>query len=314
MSDQFICISCWKEFAAREDDLKQHGGKIVCPFCGYVQPAPAKAPGAAEAPIPVVKLEGGEPTGELVSEVPWSSVHAGDDDFPITEDDERTDRVEIPASFIEAASGAGPMGFEEEGADEKTPFEVLLPEGAQGRVAVEPSDGVLVRELRAAEAAGEAIVWQLRTPSGLTFKFTDPEALLGWKKKLSTYKRLDVSPDGERWVDFSRFVREYEELGDPVRAFVLSSRLDDDDLPPPAPVKSLEDLEHEATEENAADRSEKKSGKGKGADSPQFTFKVKEEKTGGWGKYFAFAVLGLGLGAGIVLAVLHFTGIFVLPI
>jgi DNA-directed RNA polymerase subunit RPC12/RpoP len=313
MSDQFICISCWKEFAARADDLKQHGGKVVCPFCGYVQPAPAKAPGAAEDPVPIVKLEGGEPTGELVAEVPWSSVQGDDDDIPISEDEERTDRVEIPASFIEAASGGGLMGFEEGASDQKTPMEVLQPEGGTGGATVEPSDGALVRELREAEADGGPIVWQLRTPSGLTFKFTDPEALLGWKKKISTYKQLDVSPDGERWVDFSLFVREYEELGDPVRAFVLSSRLDDDDLPPPAPVKSLEDLEGE-TEENASGVPEEKSAKGKGLNSPQFTFKVKEEKTGGWGKYFAFAVLGLGLGAGIVLAVLHFTGIFELPI
>jgi len=313
MSDQFICISCWKEFAAGTVDLEQHGGKIVCPFCGYVQPAPAQAPGGGDQPLPVVKLEGGEPTGELVAEVPWSSVHDGDDDISISEDEERTDRVEIPASFIESVSGAGPMGFEEDAADERTPVEDLLHVQQQGGNVVEPSDGVLVRELQETEAGGEPIDWQLRTPSGLTFKFTDPEALLGWKKKIATYKQLDVSPDGERWVDFSRFVREYEELGDPIRAFVLSSRLKDDDLPPPAPVKDLDDDDEQTAEETASDL-DGKVAKSKGADSPQFTFMVKEEKTGGWGKYFVFAVLGLGLGAGIVLAVLHFTGIFVLPI
>ncbi len=313
MSDQFICISCWKEFAAGEINLEEHGGKIVCPFCGYVQPAPAGALGGAENPAPHIKLEGGAPAEDSVAEVPWSSVQDDDYDLPITEEDERTDRVEIPVSFIEALSGARPIGFEEDEADERTPVEDLLRLQERGiDVMVEPSDGMLVRELREAEAKSGSIDWQLRTPSGLTFKFTDPEALLGWKKKLSTYKQLDVSPDGERWVDFARFVREYEEIGDPIRAFVLSSRLDDDDLPPPAPLKDLD--EEEATKDDASSDGKEQQEGGKGANSPQFTFKVREEKTGGWGKYFVFAVLGLGLGAGIVLAVLHFTGIFVLPI
>lgn len=313
MSDQFICISCWKEFAEGEDHLEQHGGKIVCPFCGYVQPAPAGIPGGSEQSVPIVKLEGGEDTGESVAEIPWSSVQDDDEDFPISEEDERTDRVEIPVSFIEAASGAGLPGFEDRGDDHGMPSgDPVATNGQNAGVMVEPSDGMLVRQLEEADA-NEPIDWQLRTPSGLTFKFTDPEALLGWKKKIATYKQLDVSPDGDRWVDFERFVREYEEIGDPIRAFVRSSRMDDDDLPPPAPLKDSGDDE-ERTSEDAVIDLEGKSEKGKGRNSPQFTFKVKEEKTGGWGKYFAFAVLGLGLGAGIVLAVLHFTGIFVLPI
>src|SRR6056297_1876329 len=41
MSDQFICISCWKEFTVNENDIDQRGGKVVCPNCGYIQPLPA---------------------------------------------------------------------------------------------------------------------------------------------------------------------------------------------------------------------------------------------------------------------------------
>lgn len=312
MSDQFICISCWKEFAAGDIDLEQHGGKIVCPFCGYVQPAPAGGMGATNKPHPLIKLEGGEPSEDSVAEVPWSSVN-DDDDLPITEEDERTDRVEIPASFIESIGAAGPIGFEDDEADEPTPVEDLLRLQERGiSVMVEPSDGVLIRELRDVETESGPIDWQLRTPSGLTFKFTDPEALLGWKKKIATYKQLDVSPDGERWVDFARFVREYEEIGDPIRSFVLASKMGDDDLPPPAPIKDDEG-EHEKTSEDASAADGEKGKGGKGAATAQFTFKVREEKTGGWGKYFVFAVMGLGLGAGIVLAVLHLTGIFELP-
>lgn len=311
MSDQFICISCWKEFAAGTAEIEQHGGKVVCPFCGYVQPAPAGAATPVAPPPPPVKLEGPDPSQDAVAEeIPWSSVDTGEDeDFSISEEDEHTDRIEIPPELLNLVNDPyAPPGFEDEAADERTPVESLeFLQRPGAKVMTEPSDGVMVRELEAANAS-KPIDWQLKTPSGLTFKFTDPEALLGWKKKLSTYKKLDVSPDGERWVDFSRFVREYEQLGNPIRAFVLASKLSDDDLPPPTPIKSMDE---ELDSPSAADAEVEGD---KGRRSPQFTFKVKEEKSGGWGKYFAFAVIGLGLGAGIVLAVLHLTGIFVLPI
>jgi len=57
--------------------------------------------------------------------------------------------------------------------------------------------------------------WQIQTPSGLQFKFSDPEALLGWKKKITAYKSLRVSISGEgRSVDFAEFIAKFEESGD----------------------------------------------------------------------------------------------------
>ena len=60
--------------------------------------------------------------------------------------------------------------------------------------------------------------WQLRTPSGLTLKFTDPAELLGWTVKLKRYKALFVSCDGKMWGDFGEFIRLYQEYSDPGRA------------------------------------------------------------------------------------------------
>ena len=78
-------------------------------------------------------------------------------------------------------------------------------------------------DARAAGSASDAVVvpfWQLQIPSGLQFKFDDPEAMLGWKKKLSTYKVMKVSRIGEdRCVDFAAFVAKFEEIGDAAKAF-----------------------------------------------------------------------------------------------
>jgi DNA-directed RNA polymerase subunit RPC12/RpoP len=327
MSDQFICISCWKEFSAQPEEVAQRGGQVICPFCGYVQPAPAGL--SSDAPLEIQSVgklsESGQSNDRVAEEITWSSVPGSrapddpddaddEDDLPITEDDEHTDRVEIPANFMELNSPREAEEFPMDAviADEKTPVEELR-YGRMGEVLVqEPSDGVLLREAEAA-VRSNPIDWQLRTPSGLTFKFTDPEALLGWKKKLSTYKTLDVSPDGQRWVDFARFVRQYEEVGDALRAFVLSERLGDEDLPPPKPVKADEDDEGEIEAPSAEETTAKRPAN-RTATGAQFTFKVKEEESAGWGKALFFAILGLGLGAGILLAVLHFTGIFKLPI
>lgn len=266
------------------------------------------------------KLENpGADTPVVAEEISWSTLDApgstddedDEDDIPISEDDERTDRVEIPSGFLEMEGlpSSDDAGMNEPFADERTPMEApsmgMLDEYLAGPK--EPTDGVLIREMEERHQKSAA-TWQLRTPSGLTFKFTDPEALLGWKKKLATYKRLDVSPDGERWVDFARFVREFEELGDPIKAFILSEKLSDSELPPPKPIVRDDEPEpEESTDEDIDERARKERSK---ESTMQFTFKVKDEKSSGWGKYLLFALLGLGLGAGIVVAVLHFTGVW----
>jgi len=312
MSDQFICISCWKEFSAGDEEIQQRGGKVVCPFCGYVQPAPVTGdpPGGPMDIDGSTKLE--DPESDLTGvaeEIAWSSV-GDEEDIPVGEE-ERTDRVEVPpellGQLIHGAAGEG-ASMADDMADEVTPVEPVAPltnddflYGPQ-----EPSSAVLLRGEDEESAEDVPTDWQLKTPSGLTFKFTDPEALLGWKKKLATYRELHVSPDGKRWVDFARFVREYEELGDPLKAFILSESLTDADLPPPAPLGEDEETSDEETKDDVVDEAEARSTN----TAPQFTFKVKEEKDTGWGKYLLFAILGLGLGAAIVVAVLYMTGAF----
>jgi len=314
MSEQFICISCWKEFAASPEDIAARGGRVVCPLCGYVQTNAADVDAVVRNPSgqqPKLENAGPEVDNSVSQEVAWGSVVGGEEDLPIGEE-EHTDRVEIPAdvmSLKRTPAVSEDLSFDDDGADEPTPMEPIRLPGSR-----EPSAGVLVREVAPKGASPRAPVlprtssWQLKTPSGLTFKFTDPEALLGWKKKLATYKELHVSPDGERWVDFARFVREFEELGDPMKAFILSSSLDDADLPPPKPVEFTEDPESaEQTGEDAVS-AEVRTPPVRTPTGVGFTFKVKEEKEVGWGRYLLFAVLGVGLGAGIIMAVLYLTG------
>jgi DNA-directed RNA polymerase subunit RPC12/RpoP len=316
MTEQFICISCWKEFSASSEEIERRGGKVVCPFCGYIQPAPSVQPaGAEEIQLdPASKLENPKKDGRKVAEeIPWSKV-ADDEDFPVGEE-EHTDRVEIPTDIMRLKVKDREISMDELTADEPTPV-VEPPEHGMGgflsRPPREPSNAVLVRAGAATaeqDRAGPPPDWQLKTPSGLVFKFTDPEALLGWKKKLATYKELHVSPDGQRWVDFSRFVREYEELGDPLKAFILSESLSDVELPPPKPLVDIDAPEREVRRpepQAAPTKKEKKEAEAaRTATSPQFTFKVKDEKSTGWGKYLLFAALGLGLGAAIIAIVLY---------
>jgi len=61
--------------------------------------------------------------------------------------------------------------------------------------------------------------WAIKTPSGMTFKFIYPEALLGWKRKLRCYEKLQVSFGGKKWVDFALFITVFEADGDAMAAF-----------------------------------------------------------------------------------------------
>lgn len=367
MSDQYICISCWQEFTVSPEELAKGDGKVVCPRCGYVQPFQGDASSRSQNPATeVTKLE--EPASRdsaMVKEIPWSAV--GDsDDIPVGEE-ERTDRVEIPAGDLEK-HGLGHLAFEGEGESAALPWDesgfrvelpdpvsrgegVLLSRQAQSETTAEDAeatgetpaaaDGSAANRGPAATgepaATGDSaetgesaaldgptapsvVDWQLKTPSGLTFKFTDPDAMLGWKKKIATYQQILVSPDGQRWVDFARWVRQYEELGDALKAFMLSETLPDDALPPPKPdeteIEDTRKMDRPAVEALASGEQPAES-KGnttaRNGATTQFTFKVMDEKASGFGRYLGLAILGLVLGAGIVIAVLHFTGMLVLP-
>ena len=88
MSDQFICISCWQEFAVGSDDIEERGGKVVCPKCGYIQPLPEDADKVSHPGTTATKLE--DPTGETppdaAHEIPWTSVEEDEDDIPLGEE------------------------------------------------------------------------------------------------------------------------------------------------------------------------------------------------------------------------------------
>ncbi|MBM4353525.1 MAG: hypothetical protein FJ109_06965 [Deltaproteobacteria bacterium] len=315
MREQFICISCWKEFVSPADEVAARGGKVVCPMCGYVQTDDSEVDAAVCNPSqPLPRLENpSSPSDKNVSrELAWDSAGSDGKDLSLDEE-EHTDRVEIPADVMQLRPvpqvGDGDVACDVDAADEPTPLEPIRLPGSR-----EPSAGVLLRDETPRGPSLQLPVqprvasWQLKTPSGLTFKFTDPEALLGWKKKLATYKELHVSPDGERWVDFARFVREFEKLGDPVKAFILLISLGDSDLPPSTPHKATD--APDAAEPNGEDVPPGQSRRPSPPPSTGvgFTFKVKEEKEAGWGRYLLFAILGVGLGAGIILAVLYLTG------
>jgi hypothetical protein len=100
------------------------------------------------------------------------------------------------------------IGFDDPLAEEITSPETL------------PTRKVLAEDL--ASNFDSPTEWCLRTSSGLTFRFTDPDALLGWKKKTQIYKEMNVSPDGRNWVDFMDFIGTYEATKDPKAAFLAA--------------------------------------------------------------------------------------------
>jgi len=62
--------------------------------------------------------------------------------------------------------------------------------------------------------------WLIVAPSGISFKFNDPEALFGWKKKLDTYESLQIARKGEPLhVDFSEFIAKFEVSGNAEQSF-----------------------------------------------------------------------------------------------
>jgi DNA-directed RNA polymerase subunit RPC12/RpoP len=346
MSDQFICISCWQEFIVSATQVRGNDGKVVCPRCGYVQPFNRDPSSSTGPDTQVTRLEDpAQDHSSVAQEIPWTDVGV-EDDIPVGEE-ERTDRVDVPPDELskhgfqhlaesvqageeaeglldpdagDSAAGAGIAGSGLP--EEKAGDGVLVPRAETPSEAIPEMEdaGVLAPAGAPGDAGSPSVVnWHLKTPSGLTFKFTDPEALLAWKKKIAAYKQLLVSPDGQRWVDFARFVRQFEELGDPVKAFMLTEAMPDDDLPPPKPDEQSETAPPAGTappgpqaaptakpkEPAKAGKTDRKAGS---TVTTQFTFKVKEDKDSSFGRYLVLAIIGLALGAGIVAGVLYFFG------
>ena len=301
MNEQFICISCWKEFTVDPQDVESRGGKVVCPNCGYIQPladdikvaTKKRAPQATPKPLPPVQTSAEEELTQredAVEQLSWSALEES------TGGSNSSDPTDEMEDFEE-------IGMNDERADEKTPLV--------------PLDFDELEEEITSDRAAVPTEWRLKTPSGLTFKFTDPEALFGWKKKLATYRQLEVSPDGERWVDFSQFIESYEEMGDAMKAFLVSEgddegvrRLDEEKNSKPT-SQSAESVSSSGDSNNgpfppepsgpqAIPPTDDDMSPGSVSTTAQFTFKTMEEKSSGFGKYFLLAVLGLAIGAGAV--------------
>jgi hypothetical protein len=211
--------------------------------------------------------------------------------------DEPTD--ELPGDTLETED----VGMDDAEADEKTPV-VSSPLDMGGN---DGGDFALV-----ATGPVMSAEWLLRTPSGLIYRFTDPEALLGWKKKLSAYQTLEVSPDGYKWKDFALFVAAFEQTGQAMQAFLeagmRNSKVTAESFPPT--TKDPSARQPGKREGSSVGTSERKTDTGnRPAVHPttQFTFKTTEEKGLGWGVYLLFAALGLAIGAGVVALVLYLT-------
>jgi len=291
MGLQYICITCWKQFSAAGS---LPGGAVICPHCGSAQPHGGDVStladsdeGSPEGPLATAEAAL-EQSGELEA-MSWDGL-SGTVDEP-------TD--ELPNDTLETED----VGMDDAEADEKTPVvssPLIMDDGSGADFALVATGPVLSAE------------WLLRTPSGLIYRFTDPEALLGWKKKLSAYQTLEVSPDGHKWKDFALFVAAFEQTGQAMQAFLEAGMRN-----PKAPTESFPPT----TKDPSARQSVKRGGASPGPQeskpdtgnrpvahpTTQFTFKTTEEKGLGWGVYLLFAALGLAIGAGVVALVLYLT-------
>ncbi len=292
MGLQYICITCWKQFSPAGRAV---GGTVNCPHCGSTQPSGGDVSPRADS---AVDREKGltlttaesvlERSGELEA-ISWEGL-SGNTDEP-------TDQV--PGDTLETED----IGMNDAEADEETPVvpSFLSMDGHdEGGFALVVTGPVMSAE------------WLLRTPSGLIYRFTDPEALLGWKKKLSAYQTLEVSPDGHKWKNFALFVAAFEQTGQAMQAFLEAGmrnpKVAAEGFPPSTKDPTARQLAKQ--DGSSVGTSEQKTDTG---DRPtvhpttQFTFKTTEEKGLGWGVYLLFAALGLAIGAGVVAMVLYLT-------
>lgn len=306
--DEFICISCWKEFALEHDEVVSQQGKVVCPNCGYIlQVDAAEKSGAAGDAAGGVAMDGtsldakadasdlsevidwgeftGEPGSETSSADPEDATVENTDGFP----EELTSPDESAIDLPPPVSDGDEIGFEEPDADEKTPFEPV------------DTPSILL-ETAEPEISDGPIEWRLRTSSGLTFRFTDPDALLGWKKKINIYREMHVSPDGENWVDYVFFVKRFETCGDAVKAFSQAGKTTEELEVPDVPPQSTTAINAAPTVEPEDDpeaESEDESEEDPASTIPttQFTFRT-ADKQGSRGKQVLLLIVGLALGAG----------------
>lgn len=223
--EDFVCTSCWKNFSASEDSIAAEGG-AVCPHCGNrmeveagpreeltPEPIPEDGPVPPKVVIPEEELKHPTPIetslrallDSMAQEEKAVNLSGRTEEMPSVHG-QPADESTPADSDTDAGEDEFEVGFEDPSSHENTSPELSAPRT------------LLAEDL--AEGLESPAEWCLRTSSGLTFRFTDPEALLGWKKKTSIYKDMMVSPDGKNWADYMDFVRQFEESRDPTRAFL----------------------------------------------------------------------------------------------
>jgi DNA-directed RNA polymerase subunit RPC12/RpoP len=284
--DDFICISCWKEFSAPHEHIVANQGKIECPNCGHIFRVDLGEAGE-DGKAPVLKLPSVDTGTDSVSskELDWSELDSikGLSDSPGLFAEADAASIEPPESTSDE------IDFTAEEADEKTPVEPM-------------NHGEFVDSEATEELEDEPIEWRLRTKSGLTFRFSDPEALLGWKKKMSVYKEMQVSWDGQRWVDYLLFVEQYETSGDAQQAFSITNG-DPIVSKPNKPKKDGAEAkpDQKKTEETQkVDEANLRRRLHNKRPTEEFTFRTADSSETAWGKNILLIIVGLALGSGAV--------------
>lgn len=338
MSDRFICIACWQEFMVTAAEQGSRGGKVVCPHCGYVQTATSmpgssgKGEAATVADLPAASAPAARVTNPAISAPDPVRSTAGyenglddEDADPQMGEESTSELPEDPDAFD--GEPTPPLGV-------TPPFDADEPEAAYSADDVDVVNPATITQ-KTAMVSGDSIpespaqfIWQLKTSSGLKLKFNDMESLLGWRQKVSSSSQAEISPDGQRWTDFSAFIRHYEDLGDPWQAFLRAANLDSDEPPPPTASNisqtTLRSLGAQSGEQGMisppngskpiaarpgySSDSLNPSANAKANTPQQFTFQVTQKPKPAVGKKFIFAVVGALLVAGAVVALLYFSG------
>ncbi len=306
-------------------DVVQQQGKVVCPNCGYIlqvdasetsEPANDTVDGIE---VESASLDTSAGASDLSEVIDWGefSDEDGAQAGPFAADTEQAAPptafpqdltppdgapIDLPPPIPEEthdpdlvdASESEEIGFDDPAADEKTPFEPV------------DAPGILL-DLHTAESdvPEGPIEWRLKTSSGLTFRFTDPDALLGWKKKINIYREMHVSPDGDNWVDYVIFVKRFEACGDAVKAFRTAGKTTEELEVPDIPPRSSTAIEVATPEEEEADETELVEEPSAAVPTTQFTFRT-ADKQGSRGKQVLLLLVGLALGAGAAFLALSY--------
>ncbi|MFH1530796.1 MAG: hypothetical protein ABIK09_08715 [Pseudomonadota bacterium] len=295
-------------------DVVRQQGKVVCPNCGYILQVDAseRSDPAADTvdgiKVEAASLDSAANASDLSEVIDWGAFSGDEDAAPgpfaadagpagtpiaLHEDLTPPDGFsrELPPLIPEDSETE--IGFDDPMADEKTPFEPV-------------DTPAIMLNFEADNAPEGPIEWRLRTSSGLTFRFTDPDALLGWKKKINIYREMHVSPDGESWVDYVIFVKRFEACGDASRAFRMAGKTTEELEVPDIPPQSSTALRMARPEAQVDPEAEPEPSSN--VPTTQFTFRT-ADKQGSRGKQILLLIVGLGLGAGAAWLALTYFGI-----